>query len=185
MRHLQLLSADNTALLVIDIQDAFVEHIHEMDRVIKRSRILIEAARLLELPIIVSQQYPKGLGQTVEPLRQALADSACTFDKVTFSCCQDEPLTQAINNTDRQQILICGIETHVCVLQTAFDLLAMDKQPYIATDATSSRNPTDAQVAQNRMSQAGIIPTTTESAIMELTLTSKHTAFKDLSKLIK
>ena len=185
MRHPQLLSAENTALLVIDIQDAFVKHIHQMDSVIDRSRILIEAATLLELPIIVSQQYPKGLGQTVETLRQVLPDSAITLDKVTFSCCQDQPLTQAIEKTARQQILICGIETHVCILQTAFDLLALDKQPYLATDAISSRNPTDREIALDRMSQTAIIPTTTETAIMEMTLTSKNKAFKDLSRLIR
>lgn len=185
MRHPQLLSVETTALLVIDIQDRFVEHIYEMDRVIEKSRLLIEAAKLLDVPVIVSQQYPKGLGETVAVIRQALPDSALILDKVTFSCGQDDQIVEAIEKTRRSQILICGIEAHVCVQQTAFDLLAMEKQPHLATDAISSRNPNDAQVALARMQNSPIIPTTTEAAIMELAHSSKHKAFKDLSKLIK
>ena len=94
-------------------------------------------------------------------------------------------MQQAINETRCQQILICGIEAHVCILQTAFDLLAMQKQPYLAIDAISSRNPADKEIALTRMQNANITPTTTEAAIMELALTSQNKAFKDLSKLIK
>lgn len=185
IRHSQLLSAEQAVLLVIDIQDAFMPHIHEMERVIERSRILIEAAKLLGVPIIVSQQYPKGLGQTVETITQALGDSAQYLDKVSFSCGQDEALVEAIEATDRQQVLLCGIESHVCVLQTAFDLLAQEKQVYIAVDAVSSRLPADREVALKRMFKAGIISTTAEAAIMEMMVSSKHPAFKELSRLIK
>ena len=185
MRHAQLLSAKQTLLLVIDIQEAFADHIFEMDRVIERSRILIEAAKLLDLPIIVSQQYPKGLGQTVETIRQALGDSADYLDKTAFSCGQDDSLVKAIEATGRKQVLLCGIETHVCVLQTAFDLLALDKRAYLAVDAVSSRNPADSQVALKRMFKAGVVSTTTEAAIMEMTISSKHPAFKAISRLIK
>lgn len=184
MNHDIKLSADKCLLLVVDIQEAFVPHIHEMPRVIERSRIMIEAAKLLGVPVITSEQYPKGLGRTVEPLQNALGDCRY-YDKVTFSLCGDEALQQAIRDRRRKQCLLVGIETHVCISQTTLDLLAMDMEPYLLTDALSSRREGDHDVALRRLLHAGATLTTTEATIMEITRSSKHPQFKALSQLVK
>jgi len=184
MRHEQLLSSDKALLMVIDIQEKFIPHIHEMERVVDRTKVLIEAAKLLQVPVVVSQQYPQGLGETVASIRQALSETTAIHDKTTFSCCQDDTLQEELQKHDRNQVILAGIEIHICVAQTAFDLLASGKQPYIAVDAVSSRKPADADVALKRMFKAGIISTTTEAAIMEMTVDSRHPAFKELSRII-
>ena len=184
MRHERLLCADKAVLLVVDVQDSFAGHISDFDRVVERSRVMVEAAKLLEVPIIVTEQYPQGLGRTVAKLRRALGDCTC-HAKVTFSCCQDEATAEALRALQRRQVLLVGIEAHVCIAQTAHDLLALDFQPYVAVDAVSSRRPSDAQVALQRLGEAGVIRTTTEAAIMEMTVSSKTPAFKGISQIIK
>ena len=178
------LASHTTLLLVVDIQEAFVPHIHEMERVIERSRVMIRAARLLDVPIIASEQYPKGLGRTVEPIRQALGECRY-FEKTAFSVWGDEALREAILQTGRPQVLLVGIETHVCIAQTALDLLAAGITPYLALDAISSRTARDADVARERLSRAGAIPMTVEAAILEMTVTARHPKFKEISRLIK
>ena len=184
MRHEKLLAADKCVLLVVDIQKAFVGHISELERVIERSKIMIQAAKLLEMPIVVTEQYPKGLGHTLGPIREILGD-CLYYDKVTFSCCQDDSIKKVLQNFNRSQVLIVGIETHVCILQTAYDLLAMHLQPYIAVDAVGSRRESDRQVALQRLQQDSVTLTTTEAAIFELTGSAKHPAFKEISNLVK
>ena len=175
---------DKCLLMVVDIQDAFTDHIHQLDRVIERSKTMIQAAQLLELPIIATEQYPKGLGPTVEPLRDVLANTK-RYDKTTFSCCQDPAIKNVLIDSKRPQVLLIGIEAHICLAQTAHDLLEMDLQPYIAIDAVSSRRPHDCEIALQRLHQAGAVLTSTEAAIMEMTVSSKHPAFKAISQLIK
>ncbi len=179
-----MLSPDDSLLLVVDIQDAFTEHIHEMDRVIRRSALMIQAAGLLELPVVITEQYPKGLGRTVEAIQAVVGPLTC-YDKVSFCCLQNDAIRDAILNASRSQILMVGIETHVCIAQTAFNALATGLQPFVAADAVGSRRPFDHDIALDRMRQAGVKVTTTEAAIMEMTVSSKHPAFKDLSRLIK
>jgi len=184
MRHEKLLAADKCVLLVVDIQEAFESYIHELERVIERSKIMIQAAKMLKVPMVVTEQYPKGLGRTLRPIQEILGD-CYYYGKVTFSCCQDDSIKKALQNTNRPQVLIVGIETHVCIMQTAYDLLAMHLQPYIAVDAVGSRRESDRQVALQRLQQDGAVLTTTEAAIFELTSSAKHPAFKKISKLVK
>jgi nicotinamidase-related amidase len=184
MRHEKLLAADKCVLLVVDIQEAFAGHISELERVIERSKIMIQAARLLKVPMVVTEQYPKGLGRTLGPIQEALGDCQY-YDKVTFSCCQDNSIKEILQNAGRSQVLIVGIETHVCIMQTAYDLLAMNLQPYIAVDAVGSRRESDRQVALQRLQQDGVVLTTTEAAIFEVAVSAKHPAFKEISKLVK
>ena len=184
MRHQNLLSAENCLLLVVDIQEAFEPHISKIDRVIERSRIMIKAAGLLGIPVIVTEQYPKGLGSTVEPLRQLLQDCQ-PYEKTAFSCCSDDTINSAILVTGRKQILLVGIEAHVCISQTTHDLLAQNLQCHVAADAVSSRRQSDCRVALDRLARAGAIITTTEAAIMELTTHSRHEKFREISQLIK
>ena len=184
MRHNKLLSAERCVLLVVDIQDAFKAHIPDMERVVERSKVIIESAGLLEIPIVVTEQYPKGLGRTVEPLRKALGECEY-YDKITFSCLQDEKIKEAITDHQREQLLLVGIETHVCVAQTAYDAVAMGLRPYLAVDAVSSRRTKDNDVALERLRSEGCVLTTTEAAILEMTVSSRHPKFREISKLIK
>ena len=184
MAYKNLLSAQKCVLMVVDIQTAFQNHIAEMTRVVARTALMIKAANLLSVPIIVTEQYPKGLGQTVEPLRNLLGD--CEYhDKVTFSCLQDQNISEQLRQTSREQVLLVGIETHVCILQTAYDVLDLGLQPYLVVDALGSRRDIDKQTAIDRLRGAGAIVTTTESAVLEMTNSSKHPAFRDISKLLK
>ena len=182
--HSEQLSRNRSVLLIVDIQEAFVKPISNIDSVIERTAILIQAAKLLELPIIVSEQYPKGLGRTVPVLQQLLGDIQY-YDKTTFSCCHDDKINTAIRDTARRQIIIAGVETHVCIEQTVMDLLSMNIRPYIIADAVSSRHSTDTETALNNMQNHGAIVTTTEAAIFAMIRSSKHPAFKEISKLVK
>ena len=185
MRSEQMLSAEGCVLLVVDVQEAFAGAIHEIERVVERSRVMIEAAKLLGLPIVATEQYPKGLGRTVEVLQGAMGEEQRYFEKLTFSCCGEEAVREAIVGTGRREVLLVGIEAHVCVAQTALDLQAMGLRPFVAVDAVSSRRQSDAEVALERLARAGVALTTTEAAIMEMTVWSKHEAFKGISRLIR
>ena len=184
MRSEKLLAAERTVLMVVDVQDAFVPHIGQMERVIERSRVMIRAARLLDVPIIVTEQYPAGLGRTVEALRGALGE-VTYYAKTTFSCCGDEAVVAALRGTGAEQVLLVGIEAHVCIAQTALDVLALGMDAYVAVDATGSRVELDMATALGRMGSLGVILTTTEAAIMEMTVSSKQSRFREISDLIK
>ncbi|KPK76191.1 MAG: hypothetical protein AMJ79_07730 [Phycisphaerae bacterium SM23_30] len=180
----KLLSQNNAMLLVVDIQDAFMAHIPKIEQVIERSRIIIEAAKLLELPLVVTEQYPQGLGRTNDNVQKVLGDVKY-HDKVAFSCMQDEAIKSAITRTHRRQVIIIGIETHVCISQTAHDLLAAGLQPHVMADAVASRRKIDHKTALRRMPYAGIIVSTTEAAVFELMVSSKHKVFREISNLVK
>jgi nicotinamidase-related amidase len=184
MRHEKLLNVDDCLLMVVDLQEAFAPHILNFPDIVERSRIMIEAARLLNLPVIATEQYPKGLGRTVEPIRQALGDCRY-YDKLTFSCFQDPAIIEAVLQPKRRKIILIGIETHVCIAQTALDLLANDRLPYVVADAVSARRPLDHQSAMTRMRDAGVLITTSEATIMEWLVSSRHEQFRAVSKLIK
>ena len=184
MRSEKLLSQEKALLLVVDIQDAFMDHISKIEAVIERSCIMIEAAQLLELPIIATEQYPQGLGRTTEKVQKILGNIKY-HDKTTFSCMQDPTILAALADTGRQQVIIIGIESHVCISQTAHDLLAQGFQPYVMADAVASRRKIDHKTALPRMRHAGVIVSTTEAAIFELMVSSKNKVFRDISKLVK
>ena len=184
MRHERLLTTDRCMVLVIDMQEAFAKVIDGFDALVKKTCILVQAAALLDVPVIVSEQYPKGLGKTVEGLQEHLSN-ASVFEKVEFSCLQNADLAQAVHGQQRDQLLIAGVETHVCVAQTAADALAMDLQPSLLCDAVGCRHPFDGEIAISRLSQYGVAATTVEAAILEMAVTSRHPAFKQISALIK
>ena len=124
MRHDKLISADNCTVMVVDIQEAFVPHIRRLDKVIERTLMMIRAAQLLDVPIIVTEQYPKGLGRTVKPVREALGEIEY-HEKLSFSCCQEPTVRTALAAAKREQLILVGIEAHVCIAQTALDAVAM------------------------------------------------------------
>lgn len=178
------ITTEEALLCVIDVQERLIPHINQHEHIIARIARLIQGGQALQIPIIVNEQYKKGLGDTVPQLKTLLTEQP-HFEKVTFSGFDDDATRAAINQMNKQYIIICGIETHVCVMQTALDLLAADYTPVIVCDAVSSRFVADHETALSRLSQAGAILTTSESILFELCRSSKAPAFKTISGLVK
>jgi hypothetical protein len=180
---MRILKEDCTGL-VIDLQERLFPHMHQYQSLLQRTRVLIEGLKLLQVQIMVTEQYPKGLGPTLEPVRLALNEIPA-IQKTAFSCCDEPSFSGEAGKLSRRTWIICGIETHVCVLQTVTDLISMNHVPVVVADATSSRNPLDKQVALERMRQEGAIVTTTESILFELARVSGTALFKSISNLVK
>jgi len=183
-RHPQILNKKHTALLIVDIQQRINAVMQAGDMVVANTIKLIKACRILNIPIFITEQYPKGLGPTEPVILEALADVQ-PMQKMSFSCCSAEKLLPQLNSLQIKQVIVTGIESHVCVLQTAFDLIANDYQVHIPKEAVSSRKEIDYQTALARMSKAGIIITTVESVLFELLETAGTPEFKEITKLIK
>lgn len=184
MRHTTILERRQTALLVIDIQDRVHAVMRYREEVENNAQKLIRGCQLLQVPIFLTEQYPKGLGHTISSIRYAL-QAALPIQKMAFSCCGSDELMQNLREKKIRQVVLTGIETHVCVLQTALDLLANDIQVHVARDAVSSRRELDHQTALQRLAQAGAIVTTVEMALFELMVRADSAEFKEVSKLIK
>jgi nicotinamidase-related amidase len=182
-RHEKILKQDSTALLVIDIQERILKVINEYERVVENSLKLIKGFQILELPVMYTEQYPKGLGPTVSELKEVLGTVA--LEKTTFSCSGADNLFPTLINSGIKQVAVCGIESHVCVQQTVMDLLANGFQVNVAADAVSSRREFDYKIALDRMNKKGAEITTTESILFELLEKSGTEKFKAISKLVK
>lgn len=146
---------------------------------------LLQAADTLEIPVLLTEQYPKGLGATEESLLAHLPTNAQTFEKTGFSCCSAGGFMEALDGTERRQIIIVGQETHVCVLQTAFDLLHRNWSVFVAEDAVCSRKREHKYYALERLHQAGAVITNFESVLFEWLRDAAHPQFKPLSKLLR
>ena len=179
---------DYTALLVVDIQEKLLPHIHNREQVVEQAGKLIDGAAALELPILVTEQYRKGLGRTVLDVRAKL-DAAgrlvvCDAEKLKFSACVEAVREQMARHGVRC-VVLCGIEAHVCVLQTALDLRDNGYMTAVALDAIGSRTQSDQAAAERRMIQAGVIPTTAESALFELVHEAGGERFKAVLPIVK
>jgi isochorismate hydrolase len=175
---------ENSIGLFIDIQDRLFPHMLDMEQVEQNLIALTTAFKVLEIPYLVTEQYTKGLGSTIQLLRIALGEYE-TIEKTTFSCCDEPVFMDAISAAGRKNIILCGIETHVCVLQTAIDLLEAGYQPVVIEDCVSSRKLSDKITAIERMRQEGVTITSLESILFELTRNSGTETFKAISKLVK
>ena len=175
----------NDALaVIIDIQERLFPHIHQHKQLERNCNILISGLQELDVPILVTEQYSKGLGQTIESVRNNLKDYK-PLEKMTFSCCGNSSFTDELERHKHQNIILCGIEAHVCVLQTALDLKEAGFQPVLVADCTSSRKESDKQLALNRLDQEGILLTSYESILFELCSVSGTDTFKAISGLLK
>ena len=183
-RNRVLLDRKRTGLLVVDIQEKILAVMAHPDRVVENSVKLIKGFKILECPIFATEQYPKGIGKTVKPIKSALGDVKIA-EKLTFSSCGVEGLTRSILSKRIDQIVLCGIESHVCVWQTAMDLLYQDFNVSVASDALSSRKDEDHEAALGRMGFHGIEVTTTEMVLFELLQEAGTNEFKAVSKLVK
>lgn len=172
-------------LVVIDVQDKLCGAMppDALESVLKNCGILLQAARLLEIPAVVTEQYPQGLGPTRAELIPFL-DDVPRVEKTCFSCC-DETAFRSRLSGDRRQIILAGMESHICVLQTALQLQGLGKQVFVAEDAVLSRNPAHKANALARLRQAGVIVSNTESVVFEWLKVAGGDAFRQISRLIR
>jgi isochorismate hydrolase len=177
------LTPENTALVVIDVQEKLMNIMPRRAETLASIQKLIGAARVLKLPMLVTAQYIKGLGPVCAEIVEATPGVA-SLEKLTFSCCGSEEFLRAVKDLRRQRIILCGIEAHVCVQQTAIDLMK-DYFVYIAADAISSRHEMDYTVAIERLRDCGAVITTVESAVFELLRESGTEQFKQILPLFK
>jgi len=183
-RHPQILARNKTALLIVDVQKRINAVQMQGELVVSSIATLIRACKVLEIPIFLTEQYPKGLGPT-EPAILELLEDIPVIQKMTFSCCGIDALTEQLETANRRQIVVVGIEAHVCVQQTVLDLMAMGFQVHIPKDAVSSRKALDYETALERMAQAGAILSTVETVVFELLEKAGTDVFKSVSRLIK
>jgi nicotinamidase-related amidase len=179
-----LLTREEAALLVVDIQERLAPAMKHREAVIRNVLHLIEAARLMDLPIVVTEQYPKGLGHTVEEVREALP-LHINVEKTSFSCCGEPRFLEAVEATGRRKLIVAGMETHVCVLQSAVDLMRAGYGVHVAADAVCSRFKQNYQLGIGYMRDAGAVITSTETVLFQLLQRAGTEEFKTISKRIK
>lgn len=180
------LDADQALVLVIDVQEKLLPLVDGHASLVRAVRKLLAAARIFGLPVLATEQYPKGIGPTLAEVRADLnAAGAAILEKPTFSACGTDPVRQALRDRDRDQVVVAGIEAHVCVQQTALDLAAMDYDVFVCADAVGSRARLDSDTSLSRMRQAGVIVTTVESVLFELCERCDTERFKLMLEIIK
>jgi nicotinamidase-related amidase len=173
-----------TAAVVIDIQEKLFPHIHEGELILQKCLKLIEGLQILSIPIIITQQYTRGLGATVPSIIEKFPEFRY-IEKISFSCYEESKFAEQVLGLEKSKIILCGIESHVCVLQTCLDLLDAGLMPVVVEDGVSSRNPNDKRIAIERMRQEGARITTMESILFELTRYAGNDIFKSISRLVK
>lgn len=180
----KLLTTDKTALLIIDIQERIIRVINEYETVVENTIKLIKGFRALRIPIYYTEQYPKGLGPTVKSIQNELEGNDA-IQKLSFSCSGAGDLFSELKKNGISQVVVCGVESHVCVQQTVLDLLANDFQVNLAADAASSRRVIDYEFSLSRMRQHGAEVTTAEAILFELLNVCGTDTFKQISKIVK
>lgn len=179
-----MLEVDKCALVVIDIQGKLAQLMYRKEALFENAQKLIKGIQFLEIPIIITEQYPKGLGPTI-PEIAALFPDFKPLPKVAFSCCGDEGFQQELLAVDRRQILICGIETHVCVYQTTVDLLSSGYEVQVVADVVSSRTAENRETALQRIRDEGAAITSVEMALFELMKAADCPKFREVSNIVK
>lgn len=185
MRHETLLGRRSTALVLIDFQEKIIPAMHDPARTLRRVGLLARGAAALGVPVVVTEQYPQGLGPTAPELRGALPESASPLAKTAFSAVQAPGFLAALAATGATQALLAGIETHICVLQTALDLVIHGYQVHLAADACGSRDPANHENALRRLERAGVVVTNAESALFEMLEKADGPEFKEISRLVR
>jgi len=182
MRHTQRLTAKNGALLVVDLQEKLLSAIEGHERLVSKVIALIRGARTLQLPVWATEQYPRGLGPTTSAIAELITDRPA---KTTFHCCVVPQLLEQLYGQNVRHVTVAGIEAHVCVAQTALELLDMGFPVQVPADAVASRHKIDWEFALRRLEQAGAVVSTTEAVLFEWTETAERPEFKAISELIK
>ena len=198
-----MLEIQDCCLIVVDVQGKLAQLMADKEALFKNIRILIQAAKILQIPILWCQQVPEALGPTVPEIAELLTGTE-PINKASFSCCGQEQFNAQLSGLGREQVLLCGIETHVCIYQTAMDLVAWASRPWnrdhgqdaratgkggldvtILADAVSSRTEQNRHIALTRLAAEGARISSTEIALFELLKTAKHPQFKEIARLVK
>ena len=179
-----MLDTRECVLVVIDVQGRLAQLMHGKEALFKNIQILIKAAKILDIPILWCQQCPDALGPTLPEIAGLLADNE-PINKAAFSCCGHEQFNAKLNQLNRSQVVICGIETHVCIYQTTVDLLRKGFYVNVIADAVSSRTPENRHIALERITSEGAKVGSVEMTLFELIKTAEHSHFKQIAKLIK
>ncbi len=179
-----MLSNENTIFVIIDIQDKLVKASNNGLQVVNSSSKVAKAAQILNIPTIITEQYPKGLGHTVETIK-GIIPNITPIEKTAFSALEEIEFKEQVKKLNRKQILLCGIETHICVLQTALDLILNGYEVFILKDGVTSRNEYENNVGIDLLKQCGAKITCTEIVLFEWLRSSKHVHFKEIQALIK
>lgn len=183
--HPNLLHADQTVLVVIDMQEPFLRHIYEPERVQQNVRALLQGANVLRVPVISTTQNAERMGDVIPMIRGLLPPHHPALDKLTFSCYADPAFQAELRRQGRKQILLCGVEAHICVSQTAHELTAAGFQVHVVVDAISSRTEANWKIGQQKMCAGGVMLSSVEMALYELLQAAGTPEFREILKIIK
>lgn len=178
------MTPDTSALVLIDLQEKLTAIMKYQEQTIRNCRILVSIAKALGIPILCCRQVPRALGQTVEPIRSMLEGDSL-YDKSSFSCYEHEKFAHRLSEINPEWVVLCGIESHVCVYQTGRDLLNKGHRIQVIADAVDSRTDENRQIGLDRMAALGAVISSTEMFLFEMLRDSTHPLFKKLSALIK
>lgn len=179
-----MLTLENTALIVVDVQDKLARVMYEKEMLFENLQKLIKGVQILGIPIILTEQNPGGLGPTIPEVAHLLSDLQ-PIPKLSFSCCGDGRFLRELEALNRQQVLIAGIEVHVCVYQTAVDLLRLGYEVQVVADAVSSRTAENREIGLERVRSEGASLTSTETALFELLKVAEGAKFKEILNIVK
>lgn len=182
---MSILNENDSILIIIDFQEKLLNAVYNKNYIEQKALIAAKSANILNIPCIITEQYPKGLGNTVTSIREAVGSNAMTYEKTSFSALDEESIFDAIKISNRNQIVIFGIETHICVSQTVNALIELGYDVSVISDACSSRSVDEHHAGIDRMREDGAHILTTEIVLFEWLRTSKHEKFKEIQNLIK
>jgi len=185
MRHPALLDSRRAALAVIDMQEAFRPIITDFAETTQHIALMVQACKILNVPIIVTEQYPKGLGRTVAEIAEHLPESTTPIEKLSFSACGVQEFDTQLRERHAEQVMVCGIEAHICVSQTAHDLLQLGYQVHLLSDAITARLPRNREVALQKLERSGALLSSLEMAMFELCGGAGTPEFKQIQSLVK
>lgn len=185
MRHPFIVTKENTALVIVDVQEKLAATMKDKDQVVHNIRLMSQAAKLFNMPILLTEQYPKGLGRTLPEIRTEIPTTVTPIEKMTFSCCQSDEFSRSLENLKVDQIILTGMETHICVLQTALDALQDGYKVQVVEDAVCSRTKDRWETGLRQMEKAGVLITCTETVIFELMGKAGTEEFKIMLKMLK
>lgn len=183
--HPHLLQSTDTIFVVVDVQQSLMRSVCEAERLNDNIRILLRGMHVLRVPVVATTQNAAKLGDVVPEIKSLLPTLLPPFDKMGFSCCSSPGFDSEIRRSGRKQVLICGVEAHICVSQTAHDLAAEGLQVHVVADAVSSRTELNCRIGLDKMRQAGILLSSTEMALFELLHEAGTPEFRDILKLVK
>jgi nicotinamidase-related amidase len=185
MTHPRVLERDASVLLIIDVQEGYRGHTIGHDRMVRSVRRLLEAAKLMNVPILATEQYPKGIGHTQREVAEGFPADFSVIEKMSMSCCGQPAFVDRLRALGRTQVVVCGIEAHACVNQTVHDLLERGYTVHVPYDAISARSEHDLRVGWEKLIGSGAVPSTVEMTCLEWVRTAEAPEFKAIHRLIK